>query len=74
MCVRAYDWVPLIPRSPPPNADPSLHRYRLEYDMSWTLKDNILEREKRRTFDSNLLGLTNGQAADAAKTFAILDH
>merc|ERR1711871_1597033 len=48
--------------------------YRLEYDMSWTLKENILEREKRRNFDSNLLGLTNEHDTDVTNTFAILDH
>eukprot|EP00037_Helgoeca_nana_P015189 m.142143 g.142143 ORF g.142143 m.142143 type:complete len:211 (-) comp22902_c0_seq1:265-897(-) len=41
--------------------------YRLEYDMTWTQVDRIVEREERRKFDPAILGLTAEQVAESAQ-------
>ena len=54
--------------------DTYVDSYRLEYDMSWTLQENILAREKRRTFNPQLLGLENvaAEAGSEGSPLAIL--
>merc|ERR1711990_121313 len=41
-----------------------LDSYRLEYDMSWTAVDRIVQRDNARKFDAVMLGLTQGQVAN----------
>jgi len=38
-----------------------LNSYRLEYDMSWTPVDRVVQRDNARRFNAQLLGLTNSQ-------------
>ena len=41
--------------------DEYLDSYRLEYDMSWTPVDRIVQRDNSRKFDAVMLGLTDTQ-------------
>jgi len=54
----------------PPNE--YVDSYRLEYDMSWTQVDRIVEREEKRRFDPAILGLTESQfSANTADSLSI---
>eukprot|EP00035_Acanthoeca_spectabilis_P014583 m.281011 g.281011 ORF g.281011 m.281011 type:complete len:212 (-) comp16171_c0_seq3:4372-5007(-) len=53
----------------PPNE--YVDSYRLEYDMSWTQVDRIVERDEKRKFDPMILGLTETQIADSTQHLSL---
>lgn len=51
--------------------DEFLGSYRLEADMSWTPLEKVQEREQRRRFDANLLGVRQRESDAAVSALSI---